>query len=158
MIIDTTKLLNNAITKIIIDNHVTIPENLLTNTLIDKLKSIVLKGYLKINEDNQFELIGTLSGIMVLKDDITLEPVECNFKTDIEEIIEFLNKNLDITDILWQNIVVEIPTKVRKSNENIKLSGDGWRVISEEQYSKERNKTTNPFSSLDELLNTKEEK
>jgi uncharacterized metal-binding protein YceD (DUF177 family) len=95
---------------------------------------------------------------MILKDDITLEPVEYNFDTEIEEN---LNKNeniLDITEILWQNILVEIPSKVRATDEDIELSGEGWRVISENKYNEERNKANNPFSSLDELFKTKEDK
>ena len=158
MIIDTTKLLNNMTTKINIDNQVIIPKELLTNSLIDELKDISIKGNLIIDEENQFVLSGNITGIMVLKDDITLEPVDYKFDTDIEETIDVLDKNLDITDILWQNIVVEIPSKVRKNNEDIELSGDGWRVITEDQFNEERRKHNNPFSNLDELLNTKEEK
>lgn len=158
MIIDTTKLLNNTLLKINIDNQVTIPNDLLTNSLIDDLKDVNIKGNLKINEDNQFVLSGHISGIMVLKDDITLEPVDYTFNTDIEEEFDELDKNLDITDVLWQNIVVELPSKVRKNEEEIELSGDGWRVISEDKFLKEKEAKQNPFSNLDELLNTKEEK
>ena len=95
---------------------------------------------------------------MILKDDITLEPVEYKFNSELEEILE-KNKNiLDITDILWQNILVEIPSKVRSTDEDITLEGNGWRVISEEQFNKERNNSNNPFANLDELLNTKEDR
>ena len=158
MIIDTTKLLNNMTTKINIDNQVIIPKKLLTNSLIDELKDISIKGNLIIDEENQFVLSGNITRIMVLKDDITLEPVDYKFNTDIEETIEVLDKNLDITDILWQNIVVEIPSKVRKNDEDIELSGDGWRVITEDKFLEERKEHNNPFSNLEELLNTKEEK
>ena len=95
---------------------------------------------------------------MILKDDITLEPVEYKFETEIEEILEKSKNILDITDILWQNILVEIPSKVRSTDEDINLEGDGWRIISEEQFQKERNKSNNPFANLDELLNTKEDR
>ena len=95
---------------------------------------------------------------MTLKDDLTLEPVDYQFDTEIEEIIEELNKKLDITDVIWQNIVVEVPSKVRKNNEDIELSGDGWRVISEDKFNEERKQKNNPFSNLEELLNIKEEK
>ena len=37
------------------------------------------------------------------------------------------------------------------------LDGDGWRVISEEEYLKEKD-TFNPFSNLSELLETKEDR
>jgi len=158
MQIDITKLLTNSINSISLSKEVIIPKSMLLNSRIDDLKNIIIQGNISLNEDNELILNATLSGIMILKDDITLEPVEYEFNTDFEEI---LNKNqniLDITDILWQNILVEIPSKVRKASEDINLSGDGWRVISEDKYNEERKINNNPFSQLDELLRTKEDK
>jgi len=158
MQIDLTKLLNSYIDTIEINEKVNIPENLLETSLITALKDVNLTGDISLNEDDNLNLTGKLSGIMILKDDITLEPVEYNFNTELEEILE-KNKNiLDITDILWQNILVEIPSKVRSTDEDINLEGNGWRVISEEQFIKERNNSNNPFANLDELLNTKEDR
>ena len=120
--------------------------------------NITIKGKLTINEENDLVIEANISGIMVLKDDLTLEPVLYNFDTEIEDIIENRQNNLDITDIIWQNIVVEIPSKVRSTDEDFELSGDGWRVISEDKYNRERNSNNNPFSNLDELLKIKEDK
>ena len=53
---------------------------------IDELKDIKLKGNLTIDEENKFLLSGDIFGTMVLKDDITLEPVDYNFNTFIGEI------------------------------------------------------------------------
>ena len=158
MQIDIKRLIINYIDKLKINEEVNIPENLLQSSLITELKNIHLDGELFIDEEDNLNLIGKLSGTMVLKDDITLAPVEYQFDAEIEEILE-KNKNiLDITDILWQNILVEIPSKVRSTDEDINLEGDGWRVISEEQFNKERSKSNNPFANLDELLNTKEDR
>ena len=158
MQIDLTKLLNGYIDTIEINEKVNIPENLLEKSLITALTDVNLTGDISLNEDDNLNLTGKLSGIMILKDDITLEPVEYNFNTELEEILE-KNKNiLDITDVLWQNILVEIPSKVRSTDEDITLEGNGWRVISEEQFNKERNNSNNPFANLDELLNTKEDR
>ena len=158
MEVDLTKLLTNKTSSINLNNEVNIPKELLKNSLITNLKNIKLVGKITLDEEENLLLEGKLLGTMILKDDITLEPVEYNFDTEIEEN---LNKNeniLDITEILWQNILVEIPSKVRTTDEDIELSGDGWRVISEDKYNEERNKSNNPFSSLDELLKTKEDK
>ena len=158
MQIDIKKLLINYIDKIKINEEVKIPEDLLHSSLITELKNIHLEGELFIDEEDNLNLIGKLSGIMILKDDITLAPVEYNFDTDLEEILE-KNKNiLDITDILWQNILVEIPSKVRSTDEDINLEGNGWRVISEDRFNKERNNSNNPFANLNELLSTKEDR
>ena len=158
MQIDITKLLTHYIDTIEINEEVIIPNNILENSLITKLENIKLDGELFLNEDDNLNLTGKLKGIMILKDDITLEPVKYNFETELEEILEKSKNILDITDILWQNILVEIPSKVRSTDEDINLEGNGWRVISEEQFQKERNKSNNPFANLDELLNTKEDR
>ena len=158
MQIDITKLLTHYIDTIEINEEVKIPDNILENSLITKLENVNLDGELFLNEDDNLNLTGKLKGIMILKDDITLEPVEYNFETELEEILEKSKNILDITDILWQNILVEIPSKVRSTDEDINLEGNGWRVISEEQFQKERNKSNNPFANLDELLNTKEDR
>ena len=158
MKIDITKLLNGYIDVIEINQDVLIPNDLTSNSLITELKNIILSADITIDDENNINLTGVLSGVMILKDDITLEPVEYKFNTNLEEILE-KNKNiLDITDILWQNILVEIPSKVRSTDEDINLEGNGWRMISEEQFQKERNKFNNPFANLDELLNTKEDR
>ena len=158
MQIDITKLLTHYIDTIEINEEVKIPDNILENSLITKLENVNLDGELFLNEDDNLNLTGKLKGIMILKDDITLEPVEYTFETELEEILEKSKNILDITDILWQNILVEIPSKVRSTDEDINLEGNGWRVISEEQFQKERNKSNNPFANLDELLNTKEDR
>jgi len=158
MQIDITKLLTHYIDTIEINEEVKIPDNILENSLITNLKDIKLDGELFLDEDDNLNLTGKLNGTMILKDDITLEPVEYKFETELEEILEKSKNILDITDILWQNILVEIPSKVRSTDEDINLEGDGWRVISEEQFQKERNKSNNPFANLDELLNTKEDR
>ena len=158
MKVDITRLLTNRVDKININETINIPENFLKSSLITKLKDIILIGNIFIDEDDNLYLIGKISGIMILKDDITLEPVEYEFETNLEEILEKSKNILDITDILWQNILVEIPSKVRSTNEDINLEGNGWRVISEEQFARERNNSNNPFANLEELLNTKEDR
>ena len=158
MQIEISKLLNGYIDTIELNNTVDIPEELLSKSLITELKNVSVTGEIFLDEEDNLNLTGKISGIMMLKDDITLEPVEYNFDTELEEILEKKQNILDITEILWQNILVEIPSKVRSTDEDINLEGAGWRVISEEQFNKERSNSNNPFAKLDELLNTKEDR
>ena len=157
MQIDVTKVLSYSINSLHISGAVSIPSDMLLNSRIDNLKNVIIDGNVHLNEDDELVLEAKLSGVMILKDDVTLEPVDYNFKTDFEEILNKSENILDISDILWQNILVEIPSKVRSTSEDINLSGNGWRLISEEEYEKEKNKSNNPFSNLDELLKTKED-
>ena len=157
MQIDITKLLTNYAYSINVKSDVLIPEELIQDIRVIKLDELIFDGKAVLDEDDNILITGKLSGKMLLRDDLTLEEVEYPLNIEVEEIIENKQNILDITDILWQNILVEIPSKVRKTDEDITLEGDGWRVISEDKYNEERNKANNPFSNLGELLKAKED-
>ena len=153
MIIELFDLVSKG-KKINIDNEVNISEELLSTSTIRRLYNVHFNGYIDKLIDDTYELVGTLSGTMIIPDDITLEDFEYNFTSEIEENIDETRinyqKSIDITEDLWQNILVEIPLKaVNEKNKNIKLEGDGWRLISEEDLENTKN---NPLSSLEELL------
>lgn len=152
MTIDLFNLVVNNKT-INIDSDIIIPNEYLENSGIRRLNNIHFKGNVKKLVDDTYSLEGVLSGTMILADDITLEDYEYNFTSEIEENIEEtsinLQKTLDITDILWQNILIEVPSKVvNDKNKNIKLEGNGWRLISEDDL----NSKNNPLSELEDLL------
>ena len=152
MTIDLFNLVVNNKT-INIDSDIIIPNEYLENSGIRRLNNIHFKGNIKKLVDDTYSLEGVLSGTMILADDITLEDYEYNFTSEIEENIEEtsinLQKTLDITDILWQNILIEVPSKVvNDKNKNIKLEGNGWRLISEDDL----NSKNNPLSELEDLL------
>lgn len=152
MVIELFNLVVNN-KKIIIDNDVVINDELLKTSTIRRLNNVHFNGYLDRLIDDTYELSGTLSGTMILPDDITLEDYEYNFTSDIEEKIDEtrinFQKTIDITEDLWQNILVEIPLKaVNDKNKNLTLEGDGWRLISEDDVKT----SNNPLSSLKDLL------
>ena len=70
---------------------------------------------------------------------VTLKDVDYDFETEFEENLgkfEEIYKNnkntLEISDILWENIVLEIPIRVVSDEiEPSNTSGDGWELISE---------------------------
>jgi hypothetical protein len=152
MTIDLFNLVVNNKT-INIDSDIIIPNEYLENSGIRRLNNIHFKGNIKKLVDDTYSLEGVLSGTMILADDITLEDYEYNFTSEIEENIEEtsinLQKTLDIANILWQNILIEVPSKVvNDKNKNIKLEGNGWRLISEDDL----NNKNNPLSELEDLL------
>ena len=153
MIIELFDLVSKG-KKINIDRDVNISDELLSTSTIRRLNNVHFNGYIDKLIDDTYELVGTLSGTMIIPDDITLEDFEYNFTSEIEENIDETRINfqkiLDITEDLWQNILVEIPLKaVNEKNKNIKLEGDGWRLISEEDLENTKN---NPLSSLEEMF------
>ena len=151
---DLTNLITDVVDAININESVNIPEELIKNSNIKKLNNVTFKG--KISKDYDMNLIleGIMTGIMILPDDITLEDTIFEFKSEIEENLEEIveiNKNtIDILDFLWQNILVEVPLKVRNpKTENIRLEGNGWKFITEEEMN---NRKYNPFSELSIIL------
>lgn len=148
MIIDLFNLNING-KKINIDGDVNIDPSLLKDTTIRRLDNIHFKGYIDKLIDDSYELCGTITGTMIIPDDITLEDYKYDFTSEVEEKIDEtrinLQKSIDITSELLYNILVEIPLRaVNPKNENLSLSGDGWRLISEEEVES----SSNPFKDL----------
>lgn len=131
MKIDLRKLYSLA--SVDVDGTITFPEEKLKSAGIIRLEDVSVHGKAIINYDDEIELDLDLSGKMYLPCAISLEEVEVPFATKIEEIIGENNINnnfyLDLSDILWENIVLEIPIKVVKEGVQLETSsGKGWSV------------------------------
>ena len=154
MIIDISKLINGYTDEIKVNEIINLDSELLKKNNIYNTHDLVFDGSISLNMDNELVLSGKIMGYLVMPDDITLESVDVKINTEIEEILNKNEKTLDISEILWQNILVEIPSKVRKHDEEVNISGNGWRVISESIYEKEH--MNNPFKDLNDILDKKE--
>ena len=160
MIIDLTNIVTNNVDVMNIDTQVCFDQDILNDVNIRKLKDVSFVGKVRKLYDSEYELEGVLSGVMVLADDITLEDVDYKFSVSILENIDELgedeennlnivNNRLDISDFLWQNIVLEIPSKVvSEKSRDITLEGNGWRFVTEEELEKEKDNDS-PFNELD---------
>lgn len=131
MKIDLRKLYSLA--SVNVDGTITFPEERLKSAGIIRLEDVSVHGKAIINYEDDIELDLDLSGKMYLPCAISLEEVEVPFTTKIEEIIGENNINnnfyLDLSDILWENIVLEIPIKVVKEGVHLETSsGKGWSV------------------------------
>lgn len=131
MKIDLRKLYSLA--SVDVDSTITFPEERLKSAGIIRLEDVNVHGKAIINYEDEIELDLDLSGKMYLPCAISLEEVEVPFATKIEEIIGENNINnnfyLDLSDILWENIVLEIPIKVVKEGVQLETSsGKGWSV------------------------------
>lgn len=99
-----------------------------------------------------------VKGSMILQDAITLEEIDYPFEIHINEVIDENNENLqdnslnltntlDIMSFLWQNIVLEVPIRVKKEeNEDISLKGEGWELVDEN--TKKVDPSMSPFAAL----------
>ena len=150
MIIELIELITKG-KKINIDSDINIPLELVDVSDIRKLDNVHFTGSLSKLIDDTYELTGTIKGTMIIPDNITLEDYTYDFTSEIEEKIDEtrvnFQKTLDITEDLWQNILVEIPLyAVNDKNKNIKIEGNGWRLISEDEVL--ANNDNNPFKDL----------
>ena len=151
MEIDISKLYNHTLSTLDINKEVIIPEEYFKNTDILELKDVTFKGDIQ-NLEEVFNLKGTVTGIMVLEDNISLDKIDYNFSAEIDEEIEENRENssniLDITDVLWQNILLEVPLKLTNVTNFDEYHGDGWKLVSEDSIEN----TNNPFKELEEML------
>ena len=160
MIIDLTKLVIGNVDYVGIDDDVIIDHSYFADTSINDLIGVRFYGDVRRIGD-EYQLKGNISGIMVLSDDITLEDVDYSFDvtieedfTDDDENFKIVQNKLDITDFLWQNILVEVPSKVKGNHDELTLEGDGWRLITEEEL---ESSNDSPFSELNQLFDSRKE-
>ena len=127
----------NRFSKLNIDNDFELSSDYYKNTDIRALKNLHVDGEIIIDYEDEILLNINISGIMILPCAVTLKDVEYKFQSDINESIgkfEEIYKNnknsLDISDFLWENIVLEIPIRVvSRDIEPSNTSGDGWELV-----------------------------
>ena len=151
MIIDITTLNLEGISRIDINGDVNIPEELYINTDVVELNNVKFDGYLEAIE-GEITLKGNVNGTMKINDAISLELLDYDFNAEIDEEIEDFCENspntLDITDVLWQNILLEVPLKLTQVESFDEYHGDGWKLVSEDSIEN----TNNPFKELKDML------
>ena len=145
------------------DEDFVVDQELIKSVNIISLKDLHVKGSIRLNSLSLLELDLVVTGIMILPDSVTSDPVEYPFTSKIEEEYDINDKNfleyyeksqniLDIMKILWENIVLEVPMRFT-TTKDAHLSGDGWSL------GEDKNKDDNidpRLAKLSELLDRKE--
>lgn len=152
MVLDLTRLNSRIVSEIELDQDIEIPTDFYKETDILELNQLHLKGSVFRNSSDFIVLKAVLSGSMVLPDSISLEPVSVDFSCEILEELQENRENLenilDITAILWQNIMLEVPLKFTLVENFDEYQGDGWKLVSEDSIQS----TNNPFSELKDIM------
>ena len=139
--IDITRLKSNIDEYTLIDLNYSFSKEQLENSNIIELNDLKVKGYITKNMDN-FHLKVDVSGTMVLPCSISLKPTNYPFTLEIDEDFEeTLQENLknvansiDIFQIIWENILMEIPLRVVNSDlSDVKTEGEGWQFITDKE-------------------------
>ena len=120
------------------DNDFVINADTYKEVGIIDLKNLHVTGDISLNSVSMLAVNLTVTGIMVIPDSVTTEPVDYPFTSKIEEeydindefFLEYYQKEqniLDIMKILWENIVLEVPMRFTLAKD-AHLSGDGWSL------------------------------
>ena len=145
--INLVPILSNVLEFIEVKDEYVIDSERLKDSNIIELSKIIVDGIIKKKNDDEIYLVLNVSGKMKINDSITLEEVWYPFSFEIDENLdEFIEKDensLDIIEILWQNIVLEVPLRYTTTDDYSCYHGDGWKLVSEEELVK-----NNPFSAL----------
>lgn len=110
------------------EDKIEIPHEYYKNTGVLEIKNVTIEFEIKKNNNQEDILFLKSEGIFILEDARTLNPVEdpfcIEFETILNEESEFCGRfltnsqnTLDILDILWENIVLEIPISFTVSEE-----------------------------------------
>ena len=160
MELNLAELTNGSVTY---DNDFVINADTYKEVGILDLKNLHVTGDISLNSVSMLAVNLTVTGIMVIPDSVTTEPVEYPFTSKIEEeydindenFLEYYQKEqniLDIMKILWENIVLEVPMRFT-TTEDAHLSGDGWSLGED----KNKDDQIDPrLAKLSELLDRKE--
>ena len=135
MELNLAELTNKSVTY---DTDFTIDVDVYQNVGILDLKNLHVTGDISLNSVSMLAVNLTITGIMVIPDSVTTEPVDYPFTSKIEEeydindefFLEYYQKEqniLDIMKILWENIVLEVPMRFTLAKD-AHLSGDGWSL------------------------------
>ena len=121
--------------KIEINEDFNFSEEYLGATEIKKLNNVHAKGIIYQNDIDEYKCNIEVEGEMILLDSVTLDQIPYKFAFILDDNIDetcINNQNvLDIMELLWENIVLEVPIRYTQSDaENLK--GDNWKVLSDE--------------------------
>lgn len=143
MNIDITRLKSGVDEYTVIDLQHTFTKEELQDSDILELPELKVEGDITYHLD-MFHLRVTVTGMMILPCAISLKPVNYPFSfeidedldEDLQENLKNVQNSLDILPIIWENILMEIPMRVVSSDlSDVKTSGDGWKLITEEDES-----------------------
>lgn len=109
---------------------------------INNLKGVNVSGTGNLDDKGSRLYVDMrIQGTMILPCALTLEDVDYPFDIHTTEIFSFekpdpledvheVKKNIvDLTPVVFENIMLEVPMRVVKDNANIQESGQGWKIL-----------------------------
>ncbi len=159
MLIDLTRLRSGIDSEVVVEERYSVPKEDLEHTGVSSIDDVIISGTITLDALGEIYLDLEVNGVMVIPCAITLKPVDYPFSIIIEGTLEEIldettektinyQNSLDILPIIWENILMEIPMRVvSEGAEEVELSGDGWRLITDDEK-----KENSELSKLKDLL------
>ena len=134
----------NKITEqgILIDSTISFGEEYLQVSAIKRLDNIKVSGRIYYSLTKEVIFAGNVKGNMTLVDGYSGDLIDYPFNIDLDEILADFSEedekkgkkpqnSLDLKEVLWENIVLEVPIVVSKDNEIKTKKGEFWEVRDE---------------------------
>ena len=109
---------------------------------INDLKDIIVSGTGNLDlKDKRLYVDLNIKGTMILPCAMTLENVDYRFEINSTEVFAFdkpsaledvheVKKDIvDLTPVVFENIMLEVPMRVVKDDARIKSEGKGWKIL-----------------------------
>ncbi len=133
------------------DETLTFPSDMFHNlSQINGLKDINVTGQGRLDMKNrQLYVDFTVKGQMILPCAVSLEDVDYPFSIDSsvvfafykpsedEDVVEVKKNLVDLTPVVFQEIMMEVPMRVVKEGATLKTTGNGWKVMNEDDMQEE---------------------
>ena len=154
---DISKLKNNTVQSLEINEKIEFPEEKLKGNEIQRLEDIKVTGKIARVESSTYHITLNITGNMVLLCARSLEEVDYPLNIFIDENISeepesgeiqlIFQNSLDIFSIVWENIVLEVPLRVVKEDASFISKGECWSLKDENEET-----FSSPLSELKDLL------
>lgn len=134
-----------------IDEAITFPVEMFEKfSQINNLKDVTVQGTgnLDVKEKRLYVEL-SIKGIMVLPCALTLDEVDYPFDIQTQEVFSFekpdpleevheVKKNMvDLTPVVFENIMLDVPMRVVKEEASIQVEGKGWKIFEKESEIKD---------------------
>lgn len=136
---------------------------------INELKDVHVFGHGRLDIKNRHLYIDfQIKGQMILPCAVSLEEVNYPFciessvifafykPKDGEDVIEAKRDMVDLTPIIFQEIMMEVPMRIVKDGATLKTEGTGWKVLNEKDESKDEDYIDPRLAKLKDYFKDKE--
>ena len=128
------------------DETLSFPSEMFHNlSQINGLKDVHVTGHGSLDTKNrQLYVDFKVKGQMILPCAVSLEDVDYPFEIDStaifafykpqddEDVIEVKRDTVELTPVIFQEIMMDVPMRVVKDGATLKTKGNGWKVLNEE--------------------------